>query len=214
MKKFWYHVLSWPNIIGCGVALLGLALHLMLELMTRDGGIPFWFVIIPAMYVFGYLIGYLFQDNDAQLRFFYEQQNIEEIRTELDKLIKNTRKRLSPELFAKVQSIRASIEAVLPNLINTTSANHDLFTVKQTVFDYLPSTLENYLKLPTPYARMHKLRDGKTAQQLLDEQLTVIDDTMHKVVQNVFEQDVNELRINQRFLRDRLGGGNVELFTD
>jgi hypothetical protein len=51
---------------------------------------------------------------------------------------------------------------------------------------------------------VHPLRDGKTAKQILLEQLTLIDDTMKDVVVNIHRQDANQLLINQRFLEDRL----------
>lgn len=205
MKNWSFHLLGWPNIAGSALALLGLGVHLFLELTSLNGGLPFWYILIPAMYLFGYLLGYLLQDNQAELKFYYEQQNVEEIRDALHNLVKKTHKRLPTPLFNKVQNICNSIESVLPSLVNATATNEDLFTVKQTVFDYLPSTIESYLKLPTPYATLHKLQDGKTAQQLLTEQITVIDDSVNEIVANVYANDVEALRTNARFLRDRLG---------
>lgn len=205
MKNWSFYLLGWPNIIGCSLALLGLAGHLLLALTSSEGGLPFWFAIVPALYVFGYLLGYLLQNNEAHLRFYHEQQNIDEIRTALSTLTKKTQKRLPPALAQKVQHICQTIDDVLPSLINATALNEDLFIVKQTVFDYLPSTIEAYLKLPTPYAQIHKLPDGKTAQQLLTEQITVIDDSINKIVGNLYTNDVDALRSNARFLRERLG---------
>lgn len=205
MKNWSFHLLGWPNIAGSALALLGLGTHLFLELTSANGGLPFWYALIPALYLFGYLLGYLLQDNEAELKFYYEQQNVEEIKSALNNLVKKTRRRLPKPLFSKVQHICQRIESVLPSLVNATATNEDLFTVKQTVFDYLPSTIESYLKLPTPYARMHKLYDGKTAQQLLTEQITVIDDSINEIVANVYANDVEALRTNTRFLRERLG---------
>ena len=46
------------------------------------------------------------------------------------------------------------------------------FHVEQTIRGYLPNTLERYLRLPPVYARMHPVKDGKTAEVLLVEHLT------------------------------------------
>lgn len=205
MKKFWYYIWSWPNIIGMSVAIVGLVVHLFLQLFSEAGGLPFWYMIILGLYAFGYLFGYVFQNNEAQLRFYYEQQDIDDIRDALKNLLDKTRNRLAPHLFTRISHICERIDSVLPSLIAAHTINEDLFTVKQTVFDYLPAMIERYLQLPTPYARMHRLDDGKTAQQLLEEQIILIDNSIEKIVNNLYSDDINTLRINERFLRERLG---------
>lgn len=205
MKNWSFHLLGWPNITGCALALLGLGAHLFLELTSKDGGLPFWFAFIPALYAFGYLIGYLLQNNEAQLRFYHKQQSIEEIRSALNNVVKQSKNRLPTALYQKVLHISETIDTVLPSLVNATAVNEDLFTIKQTVLDYLPGAIEAYLKLPTPYARMHKLQDGKTAQQLLTEQINLIDGSIQKIVDSVYANDTNALQTNARFLRERLG---------
>ncbi len=56
------------------------------------------------------------------------------------------------------------------------AGDYDLHVVKQTVTDYLPQMLTTYLELPPAFATMHKMRNGKTSQDILIEQLTVLND--------------------------------------
>jgi hypothetical protein len=203
-QRFWFFVYSTPNIVGAAAALLGLAPHLLLELVSSRGGFNLWYVIVPGLYVLGYVASWSFQGPSANLK-IRERQSAAEIRRELDDLVKQIRKQVAPEVLARVESIRNSTLDVLPQLTETSSSgNYDLYTVRQTALEYLPETLESYLNLPPTFARIHPLRDGKTAKQILLEQLTLIDDTLKEVVVNIHSQDANELLANQRFLNERL----------
>lgn len=202
-KRTILFVYSTPNIIGAALALAGLVPHLLLELLTERGGFHLWYVIVPGLYVIGLLASWSLQSPKAHLK-LEKKRTAEDIHQELDELVQKIRKRVSPDVLAKVKSIRTSTLNVLPHIITGSAGNYDLFTVKQTALDYLPETLEAYLNLPPTFARVHPLRDGKTAKQILLEQLTLIDNTMKEVVINIHRQDANQLLANQRFLEDRL----------
>lgn len=204
MTRFWFFFYSLGNIVGMALALLGLIVHLLLVIFSAKGGVLYWPIIVFGLYVFGWLVGYMLEDNDADLT-FRNALTEEEIRNELDKLIKKIRKRVPAEALEHVVNIKEAVFTVLPDLLTGSAiGNHDLFTVKKTVFDYLPETLERYLKLPNVYAKLHKLQGGKTANTLLIEQLTVIDNTMQDIVKNIYAKDANQLMANQRFLEQRL----------
>jgi hypothetical protein len=72
--------------------------------------------------------------------------------------------------------------------------------VRETVLRYLPETLANYVALPPAFRTTHVLKDGKTARQLLDEQLALLDDKLREVVANVAASDANALIANGQFL--------------
>lgn len=202
-KRVILFVYSTPNIVGAALALAGLLPHLLLELFSTRGGFHLWYIIVPGLYLLGLLASWSLQSPKTHLK-LQQKRTAAEIRQELDELVNKIRKRVSPEVLTKVKSIRASTLDVLPQIIGGSAGNYDLFTVKQTALDYLPETLEAYLNLPPTFARVHPLRDGKTAKQILLEQLTLIDDTMKEVVINIHQQDANQLLANQRFLEDRL----------
>lgn len=196
-------VYSTPNIVGAALALAALVPHLLLEVLTARGGFALWFIIVLGLYALGYIASWSLQSPKTELR-LSQRRTADEIRRELDLLVSKVRKRVGSDVLAKVESIRDSTLDVLPQIVEGGAGNYDLFTVRQTALDYLPETLEAYLELPPTLARVHPIRNGKTAKQILLEQLTLIDDTMKDVVINIHQQDANQLLANQRFLEDRL----------
>jgi hypothetical protein len=78
-------------------------------------------------------------------------------------------------------------------------------TVRQTALDYLPTTLSTYLGLPPAYRRFHAVRDGKTAHDLLLEQLRLLDGKMKEIVANMHSNDAQALLANGRFLEEKFG---------
>jgi hypothetical protein len=66
------------------------------------------------------------------------------------------------------------IDAVLTRLLHLEKADHAAYTIRETALTYLPETLENYLRLPKAYRRLHRLNDGQTSRALLLEQLELL----------------------------------------
>jgi hypothetical protein len=117
----------------------------------------------------------------------------------LDAVIARARPALPADLVKRLDSIRTSIGEVLPRLAGE-SGSDNLFLVRETVLRYLPETLANYLALPPLFRTTHALRDGKTARELLADQLLVLDTQMREVVGNVARGDAEALLSNGRFL--------------
>lgn len=209
MTRFWFFFYGLPNIVGMALALLGLLAHIALVVLSAKGGMLYWPLIVLGLYVFGWLVGYIFENNDADLH-FKNALTEEQIKSELEDLLKKIKKRIPKEAYEHVVNIKKAVVTVIPQLLAKKGiGNHDLYTVKKTVFDYLPETLENYLRLPSVYSKVHKLSNGKTADCLLIEQLTVIDTTMQDIVQNIYAEDANQLMANQRFLEQRMQNTDV-----
>jgi hypothetical protein len=68
------------------------------------------------------------------------------------------------------------------------------------VLRYLPETLANYVALPPVFRTTHALKDGKTARELLSEQLGLLDGKMKEIVANVAGADAQALLVNGKFL--------------
>jgi len=77
----------------------------------------------------------------------------------------------------------------------------DSFTVVETVRRYLPDTLAAYLRLPRLYARVQTLGDGRTASQILLDQLTMLDSSLKDVAKSAFAGDAEALVTNGKFLQ-------------
>jgi hypothetical protein len=185
------------NIAGSALGILGLIVFCVLSVIL--GGSPLLLLIVPALYVIGYLAADLVSSPAARLR-LRQQLTADEIREHVEVLVRSIRKQVSKEVLVKVESITNSILEILPNIVDITSADHDIYTIRQTALDYLPETLENYLSLPPAFRNLHPIKDGKTATQLLLEQLEILDREMKEIVEDFYRNDSQRLMAHGRFL--------------
>ena len=166
------YLYSTRNIVACCAALIGPAL-LFLGVINQG-----WLFITLGLYAAGYLATpapHVLDTGLAQSLSF-------------------------EDLVERLDSIRGSITEVLPKLADVRGFNDNLFTVRETVLRYLPETLANYVALPPAFRATRVLKSGKTARDLLTEQLTILDDRMKEVVANVAHDDAEALLANGQFL--------------
>jgi hypothetical protein len=187
-------VYSTPNIVGAFLGIIGLLLYFS-GLIDR-----FWFLIVIGLYGIGILAT---PRSPSYELVFKNRRTIDEIREELESLIHKIRGKVPKDIFEKVISIKTSIMDVLPQIADLSSSDHNIYLIQQTALDYLPASLENYLNLPKAYANLHPVRNGKTARQLLVEQLDLLDQEMKAVVRDLYSKDMQRLVAHGRFLQDR-----------
>ena len=77
--------------------------------------------------------------------------------------------------------------------------------------DYLPTSIEAYLALPQDYATTGVLPGGKTALQVLADQLDLLDRKMDEIGDTVRQQDSERLLVHGRFLEESFGGQSEDL---
>jgi hypothetical protein len=185
------YLYSTRNIVACAAALVGPAL-LFLGLI-QDG----WLLITAALYGVGYFATPAPHVLDASLA---QSLTFDALQDQFDRVIKEARPQLQPVMLARLDSIRHSIGEVLPRLAETRGFDDNLYTVRETISRYLPETLANYIALPPMFRVSRVLKDGKTARELLLDQLAVLDDQMKEVVGNVARGDADALLANGQFL--------------
>lgn len=137
------------------------------------------------------------------------QLSIDELRQELESLVSAVQKHLPDDIYAKVVSIKASIVSILPQIADINSADHHIHVIRQTVLDYLPEALQNYLNLPPAFANVHPIKNSKTARQLLGEQLDILDSQMKEIVEDLHRDDAQKLVIHGRFLQDKFSDADL-----
>jgi hypothetical protein len=93
-------------------------------------------------------------------------------------------------------------------------ADPNLYTIRQTALDYLPVALQDYLALPTAYATLQPVRDGKTARQLLLEQLDLMDTGMRQIADDAHRNDAEKLLAHGRFLEEKFAKSELSLDAD
>ena len=84
-------------------------------------------------------------------------------------------------------------------------------TLSHIVFDYLPTTLDSYLKLPAQYAATKQLISGETPNQLLAQQLKLLEQQLSQLLDNMLSHDLESLVINGQFLQQKTAP--VDFFT-
>ena len=194
MNRLFLFLYSTPNLWGVTLALLGLAAY-FLGFINQ-----FWFFIVAGLYGIGFLVVPKNRVEDLKLR---RELSVKEVEDELNGLVRKIRRRVSKPVLEKVVSIKGSIVEVLPRISDVNSSvNKNIYIIRQTALDYLPETLENYLSLPSTYRRMHPLKDGKTAQQLLLEQLELLDTQMKEIVLDFNKEDTDKLLAHGKFLEE------------
>jgi hypothetical protein len=115
------------------------------------------------------------------------------------------------EVEQSVASIRQNVLDILSREARLAAHSPELFVVLRTATDYMPSALQTYLRLPAGYATSRRQADGKTALEILLEQLRLLEREMVDVADAVTKHDLDRLRAHGRFLADRFGHSELDL---
>ena len=194
------YLYSRKNIVGSLLALLGLGLF-FLNLIG-----PVW----PAVVLGMYLVGALVTPGDKQWNLI-GAETPSDLAGAMAHQVAAVRGKVPDDVYQKVVSIQQTILGILPKIDRLGPGSQDAFVVQKTVSDYLPSTLQAYLNLPRAYAAVHRFSDGRTAAQVLIDQLTLLDKKLDEVADAVNKNDADALLANGRFLEDRFGGSALNL---
>lgn len=199
-RRFLMFLYSTPNLVGATLGLVGLGLYFLGVINA------YWFPIVVGLYVIGVLATPRSRTYELRWRNTFQQVDI---RNELENMVRLVKRRLPKESYEKVISIRDTILNILPQVNDLSSSDYNVYLIQQTALDYLPSALDNYLKLPKPYANFQPVKDGKTARVLLFEQLDLLDREMKEIVQDMYANDTQKLLVHGQFLKDKFGGEEV-----
>lgn len=188
---------SRANLAGSSAALLVLLAHL-LDLIG-----PGWGLLAIGAYI-GAGLPFLFGQPAARLGHqISTAEALQHLRTEL-------LPQLSGEPHKVLGDIIQTVDHLMPRLKEMEAQGlveaPSRALLKQTITQLLPDCANAYLRLPPAYANSAALQDGKTAQDLLLEQLHLLQAHVHELEANLLSSDVNRLLVNGRFLQDRLRG--------
>ncbi|TME88511.1 MAG: hypothetical protein E6I43_02085 [Chloroflexi bacterium] len=147
---------------------------------------------------------YLVGRRKIDLRSAFDSNDVKDA---LDSQVRLITGKVPPEVMAKVLKIRQIILGILPRSGNLPPGSPQLFVIERTATDYLPTSLQAYLNLPRAYATQHPVQDGKTAKEVLLDQLTLLETKMNEVADDVHRNDSDRLLAHGRFLEERFGRG-------
>ena len=141
-------------------------------------------------------------------------------RLEFEDVLELTRGKVSTRVFAKVESIDTSIQALMPKLsFWRTLTNNDLATVKRAATEFFPQALQHYLSLPRDYAETHRLGSGQTPEEKLLSDLTMLETTLGEMLESVYQHEkvqvpVDLRRMSERRMPTRASGEDIAQVLD
>jgi hypothetical protein len=215
----WFETLSGFLSSPANLSGLGLA---SLALLARLAGIidAFWLLIVAGSYGLGWQIGRLaFSRNPngpehgagwsgSVARAAVERADIEESLNRIMRMVAENRggmfdsalQRAITELCARIRSLIERMEASA-GFIST----EDAASAKRIALDYLPGLLDSFVAIPRDFAARKTLADGKTARELLHENLAVLQRKAVEMADDLAVRDARSFLNHAGFLRDRFG---------
>jgi hypothetical protein len=192
------------NIVGSLLALGGLALHFVGLL----GGVG-WLPIVVGLYLIGVLLVPAEQGLSIKLG---AAEDASEVRDGLERLLRALRGKVADDLYAKVQSIQASILGTLDTERTAgDGADPNVYLIRQTALAYLPDAFSTYLRMPRVMAERRAIAGGRTPHDVLLEQLDLMDRRLADVADDMARHDSDKLLANGRFLAEKFGVSSLEL---
>ena len=118
--------------------------------------------------------------------------------------------RVPPAVIERIQRIELTIRAeILPGINRLPVGSLELYLIERTARDYLPAAVEAYLRLPGDYVSAQPGSRGRTALQVLAEELDLLDAEMKRIAELVHRTDMDRLLAHHRFLVDRFDRENA-----
>ncbi|MDB5868883.1 MAG: hypothetical protein JWP96_1215 [Polaromonas sp.] len=136
----------------------------------------------------------------------YRRFDSQRLADSVEQLISQTRHKLPAEALHTLQSIPPVLQVLAPHLSglgNTMLPPDQVQTVIGAVTRDLPQTVAGYLRLPPAFASLHPLERGKTAKDLLNEQLQLLKNQLDKIAEAVFRDDADALVSNGQYLKEK-----------
>ncbi|MFO1424001.1 MAG: hypothetical protein U1F70_10170 [Candidatus Competibacteraceae bacterium] len=202
------------NLTGLGLA--------SLALLARLTGIidAFWLLIVAGSYGLGWQIGRLTFSHDRNelstgepwvspvVRTTAEREDIDESLNRLMRMVAENRgglfdsaqQRAIIELCAQVRSLIERMEASTGFI-----SARDAHSAKRIALDYLPGLIEGFIAIPREFAAKKTLADGKTACELLHENLAVLQRKATEMSDDLAARDARSFLNHAAFLKNKFG---------
>ncbi len=125
------------------------------------------------------------------------------LRAALTFTVDAVRPRLTQPVQDALDRVVAAVEAVLAVWRDSEIGREAAYTLRASIQDYLPDTLERYSRLPRQYAVERVVRDGKTSRDIVIEQLDVLADELNAIADDINAGNAADLAAHGRFLDER-----------
>lgn len=192
--RFWLWLYGNGNLWGSIAGLAGMAAFF--------GGLigPGWWAIVAGLYGIGLVAA---PAPKAQNFTLEGRFTLADAQAQLDRMLAAIKPTVDAKVYAQLQAVCEHALTLFPKQDSLALNDEDRYMLRETIARYLPETLANYLKLPPLYRRYHAVRDGKTAEALLGEQLGTLDVGLKDMMDRVFRAEAQDLLTQGRFLEGK-----------
>jgi hypothetical protein len=193
--------LSTKNMVGVGLAVVGPALGVAGIVNPLLG-----LALAPALYVVGVLAAP--GRRRVDLAAGVDPRDVKRSLDEIQRLIK---RRVPDDAAVRVRRIAATITDTLARADALGEGSTELFGLVKTATDYLPTALQTYIDIPRAYADKRVVSNGKTAHDILIDQLELLAKKMDEISDDVSRADTDKLIAHGRFLAEKFGTDDGDL---
>lgn len=196
--------LSRKNIVGCVLAVAALALHLAFGLGVL------WPLVVLGVYALGAVVT---PAERAPLSLAPTGPAAPELRARLDAecgRLAGTAG-VPPEALRQLEGMHAALVDVLDRWEALTGAPQQRAVVEAVVTDYLPETVTGFVDIPASMRSTSTGAQGTSADRELVSALGHLRTGAEEIRAAVVAEDLEELRTQGRFLRQRFGHSELDL---
>jgi hypothetical protein len=137
-----------------------------------------------------------------------------QVRAALASLTSSARTRvesLTPECTQLLDETIAQMEQVVSFVAGGGHADAELHAVHAIATDYLPTSVNIYLRLPREYAMSQRNTGGKTAAEELEVELRVLRDKVKEAADSLHRADAVRLQEQSAFLQAKFGKSELDV---
>lgn len=117
---------------------------------------------------------------------------------------------MPPAAYSHFRRIVDTLRRILDRSVALQTSPDDLHVVTATIRDYLPTSLDGYLAVPSGY-RDQRTATGRTPGEELTTQLQLLADELGRVEDSLYRGDLQSLAVQSRFLEDKFRRSDLDL---
>jgi hypothetical protein len=197
---------SGKNIAGCVLAVVVIVLQVTIGLGA------FWPAIMVAAYAIGALV---WPRGRLSLTLAVGDTATEgELKSQLGSLrriVSVQGSRLGSDGARSVTNLLGILDEIVAKWDDLLVAPEQSHVVQQMIVDYLPTSIQSYLNIPSTYALSARVAGKKSAHDELLDQLTLLTNEADKIRSAVYTKDLDALGDQSRFLQQKFGPSALDL---
>lgn len=162
-----------------------------------------WWAITGGLYATGFLGTQILAPPPRLSGPLWQAAPVADLSADLRRLARDAAPQLPDAARGHLTNILATASGMEPKLRAIDPANPSVTAVRQIMADYIPTTLKAYLDLPPRVRSGTRLNDGRTADEQITAQLTLLETQMDRVADTLSRGDLDALEAQGRFLDEK-----------